>query len=131
MLLANGIFRDVYLISYAESYLWDYTVVPEKNGFRLFPEMKGGETLSAELYDAEGKLVSAVHDCGTECFLEVAEPRLWNAEDPYLYELVLRDGGEIVTKKVGLRFSEIKGNRILINGIPITFTTTTVMTVRR
>lgn len=120
MLLANGIFRDVYLISYAESYLWDYTVVPEKNGFRLFPEMKGGETLSAELYDAEGKLVSAVHDCGTECFLEVAEPRLWNAEDPYLYELVLRDGGEIVTKKVGLRFSEIKGNRILINGIPIT-----------
>ena len=117
MLLANGIIRDVYLVGMEKEYLWDYTIVPEADGFRLFAESVG--KLSAELYDADGNLMASADDCGEEVFLKVEKPRLWNAEDPYLYELVLRVGNEVHTKRIGMRFSEVVGNKLLLNGKPI------------
>lgn len=120
MLLANGIFRDVSLVQCGESYLWDYTLVPDECGFRLFPETRGSEMLSAVLYDREGDVVCEIADCGEESFLPVENPHFWNAEDPYLYELVLTVGDEVHTKQVGLCFSEVCGNQLTMNGQPIT-----------
>lgn len=129
MLLASGIFRDVYLIREGAAALWDYTVIPAHDGFRILPEMVGAPgSLSLELTDMEGApTASAVWTPGgtPDVFLPVAQPHLWNAEDPYLYTLVIRvfrDGRltETHTKRIGLRFSEIVGNRLLLNGQPIT-----------
>ncbi|MBQ8508894.1 MAG: hypothetical protein IJ493_03205 [Clostridia bacterium] len=130
MLMASGIFRDVSLISCGESYLWDYTLLPEEGGFRLFTECRGASNaqLHMALYDADGALVYEREDAASEsgeAFLPVENPHLWNAEDPYLYELVMTltaDGmePEVHTKKAGLRFTSIEGSSLLINGKPIT-----------
>ncbi|MEL7530261.1 MAG: glycoside hydrolase family 2 TIM barrel-domain containing protein [Bacteroidota bacterium] len=51
----------------------------------------------------------------------VRSPRLWTAEEPYLYTLVMKmtQGGELVeaqSTKVGFRSSELKNGELLING---------------
>ncbi|MBS7654491.1 DUF4981 domain-containing protein [Candidatus Bathyarchaeota archaeon] len=56
---------------------------------------------------------------------KVSRPRKWSAEDPYLYTLLFtlkNERGEIIEVEschVGFRQIEIKGGRILVNGVPI------------
>lgn len=55
----------------------------------------------------------------------VRSPRLWSAEDPYLYTLLfkLTDGGgklvEAQSTQIGFRSSELKNGELLINGKPV------------
>ncbi|MBR2938642.1 MAG: DUF4981 domain-containing protein, partial [Kiritimatiellae bacterium] len=51
--------------------------------------------------------------------LEVKDVRLWSSEDPYLYTLVLRKGGDIRAKKVGFKEQRIVGNTFMVNGRPV------------
>lgn len=130
MLLASGIFRDVQLICTGSDSLWDYTLLPTETGFSLSCECHtagAGAVLEASLYDAEGVLVcSQTAEAGkkTDFSLTIENPILWNAETPYLYELVLtlsRAGKicEIHTKKAGIRFSCVSGSYLMLNGKPI------------
>jgi len=131
MLMASGIFRNVTLISCGRDYLWDYLLLPTEHGFELTADCRTeapGAVLEAVLTDADGKELyrtAAPASSETAVTLPIGNPRYWNAEDPYLYEVVLtlsRDGipAEIHTKKAGIRFSAIEGNRITLNGTPIT-----------
>jgi beta-galactosidase/beta-glucuronidase len=68
---------------------------------------------------------------GGEAIIEVerkvSKPRKWSAEDPYLYImlLTLKDkSGEIIeveSCRVGFRQVEVRGGRILVNGVPVYF----------
>ena len=57
----------------------------------------------------------------------VRAPRLWSAESPSLYTLVLehKDGAgkvlEVVAQRIGFRKVEIKGGQLLLNGVAIKF----------
>ena len=58
---------------------------------------------------------------------EIREPKLWSAEQPYLYrlecEVIGENGGieEYTEQMVGLRKFEMKDNRMLLNGRRIVF----------
>ncbi|HEX9187521.1 MAG TPA: glycoside hydrolase family 2 TIM barrel-domain containing protein, partial [Vicinamibacteria bacterium] len=104
-----------------------------------------GFSVVAQLYDAERRPVLAkplekeakaiLHETypqrGTNPFglLEatVEAPRLWSAETPHLYTLVLTledPKGAVVqatSARVGFREVEVKGGRLLLNGRPIRF----------
>ncbi len=55
----------------------------------------------------------------------IKSPRIWNAETPELYTLVIslldKKGGviESVSSKIGFRKVEIRGGQLLVNGVPI------------
>ena len=49
----------------------------------------------------------------------VRSPRLWSAEDPALYTLVVTRDGESVACRVGFRSVEIRDGRLLVNGTAI------------
>ena len=51
--------------------------------------------------------------------LMVPYPRLWNAEDPYLYALTLTCPHEIIEDRVGIRQVRTDGPVLLLNGAPI------------
>ena len=118
----SGIFRDVTLWAKPKDGIWDFTVQTElstANYASAKLNVAGCDLADAKLYDADGKLVGTF-TCGLAP-LQVANPRLWSAEDPYLYTLVIRKGDDIRAKKVGFKEQKIVGNRFLVNGQPVKF----------
>ncbi|NLG50804.1 MAG: DUF4981 domain-containing protein [Chloroflexi bacterium] len=146
----SGIYRNVYLYATPFARVRDFWVrTPLHNDYQdatleisAWVHNNGpaieGYTLEATLTDADGQpvlaapLVAPVQvGQGTEVELalaqEVARPRKWSAEDPYLYTLtlVLRDAQgrvtEMIRQRVGFRMVELKDARVHVNGVPILF----------
>lgn len=131
MLMASGIFRDVMLIRTGKNALWDYTLLPGEDGFRVKYSCgaEGGPAvLRFSLDDAEGEEISRAEcplTASGEVFLPIENAVTWNAERPYLYTFtmeIMENGAvtEVHTKRAGIARSEIRGNALLMNGRPIT-----------
>ncbi|MCX7806715.1 MAG: beta-galactosidase subunit alpha, partial [Planctomycetota bacterium] len=145
----SGIFRDVYLLARPPIHLWDVFIrTPVRSG-RRDAELRveaiirnaggvacGGGRLRARLLDAGGRLLlddAMGQTCrigeGRERHLEksfaMESPRLWSAEEPYLYTLLLSledSKGQIVEAakfRVGFRDVRIKDGIFLVNGAPV------------
>jgi beta-galactosidase len=116
-----GIFRDVSIWSMPRGGIWDFRVATKLAEDFSFAEVSvegiGGEW-SATLYDAANNVVGELSG-GRR--LEVRNPRLWSAEDPYLYTFVLRAGEDIRSVKIGIREVRIDGSVIKVNGRPVKF----------
>ncbi len=120
----SGIFRDVYLLSRAPAHLTDIAIdaVPTnvyKDG-KITASLSFSSPVSytASLFDAKGSLIGSVKDAPVSFRVENA--RLWTAETPYLYTLLIEYDGECVAQKVGIRDIKV-GNKgeLLINGTPV------------
>ena len=121
MLRYSGIFRDVTLWAKPKDGIWDFavktTLAPDYKSATL--AVSGCDLAEAKLYDAEKKLVGKFA-CGLAP-LTVADVRLWSAEDPYLYTLVIRKGDDVRAKKVGFKEQKIVDGVFLVNGRPVKF----------
>ncbi len=122
----SGIFRDVSLWSMPKDGIWDFKVnekLKVESGkckeASISIEGIDGEW-AATLYDASGKSVASFNSkLSTFNFQLSSLPRLWSAEDPYLYTLVVKKGGDIRAKKIGFKEQRIVGNTLLVNGMPV------------
>ena len=127
MLLANGIFRDVYLLQLGAVSLWDYRVTSDLHAFTVALTLDyHGEPDYAVEITLNGKTQHFPASAHLSAVFPIDRPHLWNAEDPYLYPLTvtLLHGAvptEIHSKKVGMMHSEIRGSQFLVNGAPICF----------
>ena len=143
----SGIFRDVFLIARPPTYLQDVRLrTTLGDGYasgtleiavtlRNAGQSQSAGKVSAVLLDAGGAEVAAL-EIGSaapapgqtalvEAALTAAHPRLWSAEEPNLYTLLLSletEGGVQTTERfaVGFRQLEIQQGRLLLNGTPIT-----------
>jgi beta-galactosidase len=107
----GGISRSVYL--YAPGSIADVFARAGPDG-RLALDAPGG--VEARLLDARGRVVVA--DRLDEGRLEVTvhRPRLWSAEDPALYTLVVESEDDSVCCRIGFRRVEVREGRLLVNG---------------
>lgn len=126
MWMANGIFRDVYLIYQNKVCLWDYELKTTQKSLAvvLYPN-KENTALRAELTFDRRTRKCDLHTENAVKF-DLPAPETWNAENPYLYELVItvfRGDKEIEvhTKKVGLRESARIDGLFCVNEHPIVF----------
>ncbi len=106
----TGIFRDVYILTRPEGHIVNYridTSLDGKVGFTL----TDGESASVT-FNGEEKIVKS----GERIEFIVNNPRLWSAEDPYLYEMIISSKGEYIGEKVGICKSEIVNGIYLFNG---------------
>lgn len=142
----SGIYRDVRLVAYPAARLHDVTVqTPLDSEYReatlkLQTVVKAVDrfsgTVEAMLFDASerpvferpltgGVTIEADGEATVAMSAGLASPRLWSAETPYLYRLVLtlRDAdGEIVQtagQRIGVRQVEVKDGQLLVNGRPV------------
>src|SRR5699024_3974817 len=66
-----------------------------------------------ELYDNE-ELIGAA--AGSRAVIKTEMPKLWTAETPYLYTLVIKCGGEYIVQRIGFREITVKDGVVLLNG---------------
>ena len=131
MFRENGIFRDVLLYNYPESYIYDFEAVTEKskNGYDLTVKTVLGEdkscVIKAELYDREKKLLAEKEADGEEeIIFKDLDVKEWNAEIPVCYALyltVIKDGKEAMTVRqfIGFRTIKIENGIFYVNDKPI------------
>ena len=149
---AAGIYREVYLQSIPEVNIYDYAVRTEIDGdccgatLGIRPEIKDfgngeldGLVLKASLFDRDGipagkDMSIMASDVVFEKYPQrntvpfslisthVDNVRLWSAEDPYLYTLVLclRDSTgsvlDVRSSRIGFRQVEIRDEQLFVNG---------------
>ncbi|MGD9420124.1 MAG: glycoside hydrolase family 2 TIM barrel-domain containing protein [Verrucomicrobiota bacterium JB025] len=148
----SGIHREVMLLAQPKIALNDFFVKASADGvLEVRPRILSdaldnskGWNLSAQLYDADGNAVlnkplrSGIHKILNEKYpqrdnvpfgllkTKIANPRLWSAEDPYLYTLVFKVTGlkgkleEVRSCKVGFRTVKISDQgEVLVNGVAV------------
>ncbi len=110
----NGIFRDVYLLSRPEGHLRDIKITTERNNIVI--ETQG--SAKVELYD-KGELIASSND-SSKCTFTVENPIKWNAEKPYIYELVFTYKDEVIRRKIGfVEYSLNSESAFCVNGVPV------------
>lgn len=108
----NGIFRSVWLLSRPEDHVLDIDIRTNVSGEVSVTYTFVGTPfdVKATLYDGETALPA----------LSVENPRLWTAETPNLYTLVIEANGEFIKKKIGFRSISVSENcELLLNDTPI------------
>lgn len=135
----SGIERDVYLYSTPQTYIADFTVTSPldrddstRGTLGIDIDTDGPDSnrgfLSYSLTDASGATVAcgkAVSSENVKFTAEIDNVKPWNAENPYLYTLMIErhapDGTitETTGCNVGFKTSEVIGGQFLINGKPV------------
>lgn len=123
----SGIFRDVYLLKRPEECLFDYFVHTRIGEHRAAVEIDlkySGAAVPTKIsiFDQENKLAAETDKAENgKAVLEIADPVLWNAEQPYLYTLVLECGNEVITDTLGVREICVKDCVVYVNGQNVKF----------
>ena len=126
----SGIFRDVTLWAKPKDGIWDFAVKAsadgrlevDVDGSKVKKSGEGEQRISISLYDADGKKVGDLASSSASTYaLHLSSPRLWSAEDPYLYTLVVKKGEDIRMRRVGFKDQKIDGSVFKVNGQAIKF----------
>lgn len=124
----SGIFRDVYILRRAKEHIKDYFITAKPN--ETYKEATISCEISSitdncnvtyEVYDADNKLMYSGNFEGNKFEVKIENPILWNAENPYLYKVVLCTEKEYITEYIGVRDIYIKNTIVYINGVNIKF----------
>ena len=116
---SSGIIGEVYLLSRDNAHISDYRVETKINGktaditvsFETF-----GETgdIAVALYGDMQPIVKKAEN-GKVTFT-IEDPKLWTAETPNLYKMMIHCGSEYIPEEVGIREIEIKNRILYVNG---------------
>ena len=131
----SGIFRDVFLYAVPQVHISDVQIRTLLNDSYtsavLAVELKsvGNGSVSIVLMDKDRQIAQYDSELSEllSCNIAVDGPKLWSAEVPCLYDLIItvrdEDGRimEVVPQKVGFRRFEIKDSVMLLNGRRIVF----------
>jgi beta-galactosidase len=124
----SGVARECYLYARNTKHIDDVRITPDldanyENG-SLAVNVKMAAPLKAnlKLLDADNNVVATAQAPANKTItINVANPKKWSAETPYLYTLVAELGVkgkvyESIPVKVGFRKVEIKNAQLLVNG---------------
>ena len=120
----SGIFRDVYILLRPKKRVDDFFIHETfaKNyksvDISVDLKLKGAAKVNTALYDGDVKIAEC---SGKEPVFTVKNPHLWNAEDPYLYTIVIETPDETIARKLGLREVKVENRVIKLNGRKIKF----------
>ena len=122
MFRMSGIYRDVNLYSLPKESVRDYFATTEFSddykkanvNVSLFAE-NPDKNFVVKMYDEGGAQVA--EGKGVNTHLNLENPHLWNAEQPYLYTIHVLQGDEMAFSfKYGVREVKIDGSKLLVNG---------------
>ena len=110
----SGIFRDVYMLSRPEKRLEGYRITARADG--SFEVAVYGLSAEIMLTDSESVIAAGKADEGKPFSAKCENVRLWSAESPFLYNLLIKTENELVSEKVGFRTVAIDNGIFKLNG---------------
>lgn len=121
----SGIWQTVWLEWVPEQYIKSIKITPslEEGCIQLDINMNHWEgkveenEITVKIF-SEQQLVQRVDDYGTSFIIPVNNPRLWSPEDPFLYDMMIRVGEDVVESYFAMRKFEVKKDEA---GIPRMF----------
>ena len=114
----SGIFRDVYIINRPEDHITDYKVTTDFDGDNGYIYVNIDKKAHIKLFDGETLIDERT---AKNPKFAIENPKLWNAEQPNLYRLVISYNGEYIEEFVGIRTVKINDVLFTINNQPIKF----------
>ena len=124
----SGIFRDVYLHAFPAVHPTDLHVISrldekyEQATLEVNIDMNTSAKVEVKLLDAEKNelLRKSSHADNVGYFeLPVHNPKLWTAETPYLYSLIINFGDGVLVQRIGIRTTGLIDGVFCVNGNPI------------
>ncbi len=110
----NGIFRDVYILSRPIGHIVDIALTTENDDIIVNFDGEAKITLLDN-----GKVLDTKNAKSNVKFT-VENKVLWNAENPYLYELVFEYKGEVISQKIGFVTYKIdEESAFCVNGVQV------------
>lgn len=117
----SGIFRDVYLLYRPTTHLRDYRILaaPDSDGGQAQISLEltwagNASALQYTLLDPSGTIIASGLYNGQS--LTLRQPKLWTAETPNLYTLLLETEEECIAEMIGIRRVSIENGIWKING---------------
>jgi beta-galactosidase len=123
----SGIFRDVYVLTRPRNKIEGFQITSKLydsyNKANISVDVKANTEVTVKLFDQSGECMGqkCLGEGETIATFRVEHPTLWNAENPYLYQVTLETEEEIIGEKVGLRDIAVHNGVILLNGAAIKF----------
>ncbi len=119
----SGIFRDVYLLVRPKGHTKDVRITTDLSAdyrsakVNIDIDCAVAADSIITLFDSVGEKVEAtMFDDGGHAEFTVADPRLWSAEYPELYTVIIESANEFITLPFGIREIEINKGVMRFNG---------------
>jgi len=131
---ASGIWQTVWLETVPATYIADLLIVPEIDEQKALITVRSGgtqapgtqnERVTIQVLDNVGKSIStASGPVDTPIASSINNPHLWSPDDPYLYNLRITYGTDVITSYLGMRKVEVRKDpsgkqRIFVNHEPL------------
>lgn len=120
---ATGIWQTVWLESVNASYIKDFKIIPDidnkKAVFNVKAENATGAKVKISILDGSTVVSSTEADLNTDISLAISNPKLWDTENPFLYDVkfeLKKDGNTV--DEVGSYFGMRKIGIAKVNGTP-------------
>lgn len=118
----SGIFRDVYILTRPRDFVYDYrikTIINDDDTATIllnFNDEDKNIQKHIELFsETAEKLYDLVID-GESTSFKIDSPVLWNAEEPYLYKIIISTENEAIIDYIGIREVSLDNRVLKVNG---------------
>ena len=128
----GGITRSVRLVEMPQTFIRNYAVLRDKNVIgkarkgrpekhRIYGHVQldgaaAGQQVQISIPELKLSLKAVAGADGKACFETVASPVLWTPDEPKLYDVRISTATDATSDRIGFRYIETSGDKILLNG---------------
>ena len=122
----SGIFRDVYILRRAKSRIVDYKItsnidLSSKKGNIVIEVLSkiGYTEAQYYLFNPNNDMISSGIIDNNKVEVNIIDAKLWSAEIPNLYTLLIKTDDEVIKERIGIREIKIENSVLKVNNTPI------------
>ena len=115
----SGIWQTVWLESVPKEYIPELRITADPEEERVFLEIPDGGGTECAVFAAGKRIYTGSFSPEEKAEIPLPGCTLWTPENPFLYDILLKQGDDLVKSYFAMRSIRREGNRLLLNGKPI------------